>query len=267
MRLFVVDDRCGRRLRRRCRRRARPVDAVSEARRQIGVAGANGRDPRRNLSRPRCRPARHERPHRPGRRRADRCGAVDERPARLHPDQRHRGARADHPAAQRLCRNRRLGGAWRGRRRAETDRRRHARDLRRRGPRASRPGGARRGGAGAPGGRRAEPQPRRSRSADDPGLSGLACRRRLLRQCRQQGPPRFHRDRPVGQRGQPHPGDEPFGRAGRSVSAAFAAALGAEVRGRLVSVGRYAVARRGATAGAFHPRARFDASLSSKSLG
>ncbi len=41
------------------------------------------------------------------------------------------------------------------------------------------------------------------------------------------------------------------------VSASFADALGAEVRSRLVSVGRYRLARRDATAGAVHPRTRF----------
>ena len=103
--------------------------------------------------------------------------------------------------------------------------------------------------------RKGKPEP--GRPADHCGLSRAACRRRLLRQCWQQGSSGFHRHRPGRQRGQPHPGDEPFSRAG-------SAAVG-ELRRRARSrnakpagFGRpLRLARRRAAAGALHPRTRF----------
>ena len=85
--------------------------------------------PGRDLSRPRCQPAGAGRADRARRRRPHRGCAVVQRPQRLHPDHRQRAARADHSAAQRLCRGGGVRDPRPGRRRAEADRRRRAGDL------------------------------------------------------------------------------------------------------------------------------------------
>ena len=106
---------------------------------EVRLAGADRRHAGRDLPRPGRGPPRPERPHRPRRRRPHRGGPVVLRPAGLHPDHRHGAARAGHPAPERLRRGGHLGGPRGGRRRAEADRRRRARDLR-----------GRRSGAGVP---------------------------------------------------------------------------------------------------------------------
>src|SRR6267378_3169106 len=58
----------------------------------------------------------------------------------------------------------------------------------------------------------AQRPPRRRWPADHVGLCRAACRRGVLWQHRQRGPPRFHRCGAGGQRGQPHRVDVPFGR-------------------------------------------------------
>ena len=55
-----------------------------------------------------------------------------------------------------------------------------------------------------------------ARPAGHRRLSRPACRRGVLRQYRQPRAARLHRDRPGGQRGQPHRRDVPLGRPGRS---------------------------------------------------
>ena len=76
---------------------------------------------------------------------------------------------------------------------------------------------------------------------EDRGLCRPSCRRGLLRQYRQRGPPRLHRRRPCRQRDQPHRRHVPLGRPAVLLSSAFHAAAAPEDRARLVSIGRYAL--------------------------
>ncbi len=66
--------------------------------------------------------------------------------------------------------------------------------------------------------RRAQRAPHRDRPADHRHLSRPACRRGVLRQCRQQGSPRFHRGRPGRQRSEPDRRDVPLGRPAGAAS-------------------------------------------------
>ena len=168
-----MTDRPGR-LRRRRDRRAPAPDAVPRAGGEIRLARPHRRDAGRDLSRPRRRPAGSGGPHRARRRRADRGRAVVQRSAQLHAHFRHVAARADHPAAQRLCRRHRLRHSRQCRRRSETDRRRRAGDLSGAGRAARLRRRAGCSGDGAAGCRRAQRAPRRIRACRLP-ISISAC--------------------------------------------------------------------------------------------
>ena len=121
---------------------------------EVRLAGADRGHAGGDLPRPGRGTARPERPHRARRCRADRGGAVVLRPAGLHADHRHGAARAGHPAPERLRRGGHLRDPRGRRRRAEADRRRHARDLQGRRPGAGVPVRARGGGAACASGSR-----------------------------------------------------------------------------------------------------------------
>ena len=157
-------------------------------------------------------------PERGGSRRAfcrkNRGRAVVQRSARLYAHLRHRRAGADHSAARRLCRGtssppcmsraamclKLIGDGMLAIFRAD-DRQQACRSAL--AARARRRARRRTEGASA----------RRQILPDHPHLSWPSCGRSLLRQFRQQEPPRLHRRRAGGERGQPHRGAVPLGRA------------------------------------------------------
>ena len=213
LRLLALVDAPRRRVQRRRHRGPAPPRAGAGARHQERGAGQGRRHAGRGLSRPRRRPARAERPHPARRRRSHRGGAVVLRPAQLHHHHRHRQARRDHPAAERLCRGRHHRDPRGGRRRAEADRRRHARAS---SAPTIRPRPAARALAAEADPARAACATERAApgrgAADHLGLCRPACRRGVLRQHRQRRPARLHGRRPGGQRDQPHRLDVPLGR-------------------------------------------------------
>ncbi len=108
--------------------------------------------------------------------------------------------------------------------------------------------------------------PKPSRPADHRRLSRAACRRRLLRQCRQQGSSGFHGHRPCRQRGQPHPGDEPVSRT-RFAAVIELCRRARPGNARPARLGRpLRIARRRATTGALHPGTRFSYCICRRAL-
>ena len=103
--------------------------------------------------------------------------------------------------------------------------------------------------------RRAEPAPRGRKPAHDPHVSRPPCRQGLLRQCRQPGPPRFHRRGTGRQRGQPDRRYVPLGRSAFAGLRRFRGGLGR--RRAAAGLGRtLCAARRRPSPGAVHPRFR-----------
>ena len=128
LRLLLVGDRQSRRLHRKPDRSPDESHAVPGAGNQGGRARPHDGNADGNLSRPRCRPARAQRPHHARRCRPHRRRHLVQRPARIHAHHQFR-SRAGHSAPERLRRCHRLGHPRPGRGRAQAHGRRHARHL------------------------------------------------------------------------------------------------------------------------------------------